>query len=107
MTQQAPIFLNMKAYPKCDHCGKRFTPGSSWKGANHCRFAYLLPFITAHPGLSSAELAELSHIPYFLVKNALQMARDAGLVEAVAEEREIGGMRYRYRSVTRDGESSS
>ena len=80
----------------CPHCGKEFRLGEFWAGANYCRAAFLLPYIAEHPGLSAAEIAGATGLPYPLVSGGLQKARDWRVVLFESEEREQGGNRYRY-----------
>ena len=81
----------------CEFCGREFTPGSYWHGANYCRAAYLAGVIREHPDMSTWELAQFTGMTYADSAKGLAKARDEGLVEYTAETREAGGTRYRYR----------
>lgn len=85
-----------KTYPVCGYCNRSFGPAESWHGSNYCRAVFLLEFIGEHPGLSAWEIAKASGMPYAGVTRGLEKAREWELLECVTEEREQGGIRYRY-----------
>ena len=80
----------------CAYCGRVFGPGANWHGLNYCRAAYLLPIIAEHPGLSAWELATVSKMGYAEVTKGLVKARAWEVVTVEPEERDAGGIRYRY-----------
>lgn len=83
-------------YPKCPHCDLEFRPGIFWNQANYCRGRFLLPVIEANPGLSTWELHQKSGMPYALVSKGIAKLRDWELVVFESEDRDQGGIRYRY-----------
>jgi hypothetical protein len=85
-----------RAPPVCPSCGRTFAPGSTWAGANYCRGLILLRFIDDRPGLSGWELSKASGVPYTDATRGLSKLREYDLVRTVEEEREAGGVRYRY-----------
>lgn len=91
--------MDSSKYPQCNVCHKTFAPGATWKSANFCRAAYLLEYIAEHPGLTAWELHLQTNIGYRYVGKGLMKARDYNTLTWVEEEREQGGVRYRY-SVT-------
>ena len=86
--------------PSCPDCKREFQPGASWPNANYCRSAFLLPYISENPGLSTWELSQQTGMPYSDVGRALQKAREWNALMWDEEPRENGeGVRYRYRVV--------
>ncbi len=84
--------------PSCPDCGRKFQ--GSWPNANYCRSAFLLPYISENPGLSTWELSQQTGMPYSDVGRALQKAREWNALMWDEEPRENGeGVRYRYRVV--------
>jgi predicted transcriptional regulator len=81
---------------ECPSCGQVFTPGLFWVGANYCRGLYLLEVIAKRPGKSGWELSEETGMLYSNVSSALSKLREWAIVDAQAEERAQGGIRYRY-----------
>ena len=90
------VFMVTKVYPACTFCGGSFGPADSWHGSNFCRAAFLLEFIEEHPGLSAWEIAQQSDMPYAGVTRGLAKAREWELLDCAPEDREQGGIRYRY-----------
>lgn len=88
--------MNVATLPKCRFCGREFRQGEWWSWANMCRASHLLPIIVDNPGLSAWELSQVSGLNYQDTSKGLQKARDGGLVTTEAEDREAGGIRYRY-----------
>jgi hypothetical protein len=86
--------------PLCPSCGRAFEPGMTWPGANFCRGLTLLRFIEDQPGLSAWELSQASSIPYADTTHGLAKLREYRVVRAESEEREAGGVRYRYWSIS-------
>jgi hypothetical protein len=84
--------------PACPSCGRRFEAGLTWPGANFCRGFTLLPFIEENPGLSGWELSQLAGMDYSDASRGLARLREYSAVATEAEEREAGGIRYRYSS---------
>jgi hypothetical protein len=80
----------------CPSCGRVCEAGATWTGSNYCRGFTLLEFIQDNPGLSGWELAEISGVPYADATRGLAKLREYGAVATEAEEREAGGIRYRY-----------
>ena len=89
--------LQTQLYPKCPACKREFRPGDFWLGANFCRARFLFPLIATRPGLTTAEIAHESGMPYNLTLKALAKMRGYDLLEWDAEERTQGGQRYHYR----------
>ena len=85
-----------KTYPVCEFCHRSFGPSESWPGSNFCRAAFLLKFISVNPGLSAWEISKGSGMPYAGVSRGLTKAREWELLECTTEERDQGGIRYRY-----------
>ena len=85
-----------EVFPVCPSCGERFAPGQWWTGANYCRGLFLLSAIGGNPGSSAWELSQATSMPYRDVTKGLQKLREWALVGLVAEERDQGGIRYRY-----------
>jgi hypothetical protein len=83
--------------PHCPSCGRVCEPGTTWKGSNYCRGLVLLRFIEDQPGLSGWELAQISGVPYTDATRGLAKLREHGVVRTESEERDQGGIRYRYR----------
>lgn len=90
--------LETKSIPKCRYCGRSFNVGDQWHGANYCRAAFLVEFVADHPGLTTWEISQESGVAYSVTSKGLTKARDHGLVEFTPEERDAGGVRYRYRA---------
>jgi predicted transcriptional regulator len=55
-----------------------------------------MAFIAERPGLSAWELSGLSGLSYAQCSKGLQKLRDIEAVKYEAEERESGGIRYRF-----------
>lgn len=68
-----------------------------------CRLAYLYPLVAENPGLSVWELSELAQMDYQDASHAMAKGRRLDLFKWDSEEREQGGVRYRY-FVLDDGE---
>jgi hypothetical protein len=83
-------------HPRCPSCARAFTPGSTWKAANYCRGLLLLQFIDERPGLTGWQLSQQSGIPYTDATRGLAKLREYHLVRTEDEEREAGGVRFRY-----------
>jgi DNA-binding transcriptional regulator GbsR (MarR family) len=82
--------------PACPSCNEPLKAGSSWIGANYCRGLFLLKAVAVTPGLSAWELSEHTGMVYKDVSNGLQKLREWDIVLTKAEERDQGGVRYRY-----------
>lgn len=85
-----------KIYPSCPSCGRIFRPGLSWKGANYCRGLLLLRFIEDEPGLSGWELSQRTSMSYEDATRGLTKLRSHAMVTTEVEERDAGGIRYKY-----------
>lgn len=90
--------MTEQEYPRCRGCGREFSPGTSWANANSCRVAFLLPIIAEHPGISAWELSKAAGMDPGAVTKAMTKAREAfaAALTWVPEEREAGGVRYRF-----------
>ena len=84
-------------YPECAYCGKTFTPGDTWLNANYCRAVFLTLFVKEHPNLSTWELSQATGMLFSDALKGMGKAREWGLVICLAEDRENGGIRYRYK----------
>ncbi len=80
----------------CPACGNILADPRSMYCINECRGLYLWETIVEHPGLSAWELHMLTGMSYKDVSSGLEKARALGWVKGVSEEREQGGIRYRY-----------
>ena len=81
----------------CPSCGHLIgLEGDGDHGVNYCRGLFLLPFIAANPGLSGWELAQLSGLPYASAVRGTQKLRDGQAALVEPEERDQGGIRFRY-----------
>ncbi len=83
-------------FPKCPRCKRALQPAHPWYSINLCRLLVLLPYIQAHPGLSTAELANSLGMAYADAVKAMDYARSHNMVAGDPEERRQGGIRYRY-----------
>jgi len=81
---------------ECPNCKREFVRGITWKGSNYCRGLFLMDQGKNSPGLSGWELSELTGLPYRDTVRGLERARDYDAIEARAEDKENGGIRYRY-----------
>ncbi len=91
--------MSTTTFPVCPSCERTFAPGIWWDGANYCRGVFLLGAIYDNPGLSAWELSERTGMPYRNVTSGLQKLRQwssVDIVQAESEERDSGGIRYRY-----------
>jgi hypothetical protein len=89
--------VTQSTYPACPKCGRRFIPGEYWSGANYCRSRFLVELVRDNEGLSAWELSQISGgMTYSDVSKGLQKSRDSKVVTTQAEDREQGGVRYRY-----------
>jgi hypothetical protein len=88
--------MTIETYPVCPQCNRAFAPGQWWQGANYCRGLFLLNEIYVKSGLSAWELSQESGMAYRDVTKGLQKLRDWDIVVTETEEREQGGIRYRY-----------
>jgi len=79
---------------KCGVCGRQISTGMFQ--ANYCRAFLALDLVGSYPGKTVWELAQASEIPYADLSTGLEKARSHQWVSAVAEDREQGGIRYRY-----------
>jgi hypothetical protein len=84
------------ASPVCPSCERTCEVGSSWKGANYCRAAVLLAYISQTPGLTTWELSQAAGMAYSDASKGLRKAREYDAMHFEPEEREQGGHRYRY-----------
>lgn len=82
--------------PKCSYCGRSFGPGTQWSGSNYCRAAFLLPHVAENPGQTTWDYSQISGLPYAEAVKGLEKAREWQVVEYQAEEKQAGGIRYRY-----------
>ena len=88
---------DVKQYPKCErHCKRTFAPGGTWRGANYCRLVYILAHIDANPGVTTAEIAQLTGMTYGDVTKAMAKGREREMFRLEPEERDQGGLRYHY-----------
>jgi hypothetical protein len=83
-------------YPICPHCQREFVPGTYWQGSNVCKAGYLMTVAEAHPGLSAWELGEMAGLKYADASRAMLKARNLDLVDYTKEDRDRGGVRYRF-----------
>ena len=67
-----------------------------YTGINYRRAALALSWVRQHPGKTAWELSNISGIVYAELSKGLQKGRENGLFRAVSEERNQGGVRYRY-----------
>ena len=81
-------------YRECQVCGRAIVPGIFQ--VNFCRAFMALDFVALHPGLTTWELAKKTGVSYGEMMEGLNKARLHDWVFAVQEEREQGGIRYRY-----------
>ena len=88
---------NVKVYPQCPHCNRTFTPGKTWLNANFCRATFLTAFLKDNPNLTTWELSQKTEMLYSDAVKGMAKAREWGLVICTAEERNGGGIRYRYK----------
>jgi hypothetical protein len=63
---------------------------------NYRRAVEALGWIRAYPGKSAWELSSISGIVYADMSKGLQKGREYGLFRVESEERDQGGIRYRY-----------
>jgi DNA-binding IclR family transcriptional regulator len=90
----------VNAAMECPSCRKDLDAAPFWVGANYCRGLYLLEVIASNPGMSGWELSQLTGMPNHNVTSGLTKLREWWVVDARAEERDQGGIRYRYFSLT-------
>jgi len=67
-----------------------------YAGINYRRAAAAVPWIRDNPGKTAWELAGLSGIVYAEMSKGLQKGREYGLFRLESEDRNQGGVRYRY-----------
>ena len=85
-------------FPVCPHCQREFVPGTTWFQANFCRLAFLIPIIEQYPGETAWQLAQRSGLVYADASAALAKGRAYNLFLLESEQRDNGGVRYRYRA---------
>jgi transcription initiation factor IIE alpha subunit len=90
--------MTTKTKPKCPSCGQVFRPGHHWHGANYCRALLLLDTLVDHSGMSAAELAKQCGMPFGDAQKGMTKLRDHDAVDFWCEERDQGGIRYRFRA---------
>ena len=89
--------VTVKTDPKCPSCGKLFTAGTFWQGANFCRGLFLLSMIADRPGLSAWELSDLAGMSMQDAQRGLTKLRSWDVVEYAPEPRSDGdSFRYRF-----------
>ena len=66
------------------------------KNINYRRAVEALTWVRANPGKTAYELATISGIVYAELSKGLQKGRDYGLFRLESEDRNQGGVRYRY-----------
>ncbi len=81
--------------PSCPSC-EQSLDADGIQGVNYCRALFLLPFIEAAPGLTGWELSQRSGLSYGATVRGTQRLRDRDAVVAEAEDRDQGGIRFRY-----------
>ncbi len=84
----------------CEICGRQFQPGTYQ--ANICRAFRALALVALYPGLTAWGLAQKSEIVYAEISEGLTKARANSWVGLREEQREQGGIRYRYFSLEPD-----
>ena len=67
-----------------------------YKGINYRRAVKAYDIVRANPGKTAWELASLSGIIYADMSKGLQKGREHGLFRFESEDRNQGGVRYRY-----------
>ena len=87
-----------KTTSSCPSCGRLFSPDATWHGANFCRALLLLDILAEEPGLSAFELGEKCGMTFPDASRGMAKLRDRNVVDFWPEEREQGGIRYRFRS---------
>jgi len=78
----------------CPECGRGLRMGMHQ--LSYCAAFIVLQIVEARPGKTAWELAQMSGIPYSSVTKGLNRARAEAWVGIEAEDREQGGIRYRY-----------
>ena len=78
----------------CEVCGRPMAAGIFQ--VNVCRAFVALAIVDEAPGLTAWELSKRSGITYADISEGLNKARANSWVEAVQEDRDQGGIRYRY-----------
>lgn len=91
--------MTVKTYPRCPRCNRMLQPGTHWFTINLCRLLILLEAVESEPDLSTAELAMRTGMSYADASKAMTFARSHDLVTLEPEDREQGGVRYRYRAL--------
>ena len=83
--------------PECSICHRVFARGVTWSGSNFCRALFLADYIAdGNEGLSGWELSQATGLEYQDTVRGMTKARAYGVIDARAEVKEGGGVRYRY-----------
>lgn len=80
----------------CPVCNRDLYVDQYWAGINACRGLALLPWVETHPNMTAWELSKLSGMAYSQVSKGMAKLRDMEAVNYESEDREVGGIRYRY-----------
>ena len=67
-----------------------------YRDINSRRAVEALTWVRLHPGKTAWELASVSGIIYAEISKGLQKGREHGLFRVESEDRNQGGVRYRY-----------